>query len=927
MSRNRNKHIITAAMVSAGVIFLTSLSACSKTSSSEALISEAKQYQQKGDSKAAIIQLKNALQKNPDDAEARYLLGNIYNDTGDALSAEKELRKAASLGVDANKTKPGIAKSLLAQGQFQKVLDETQTAPTAKVEADIASLRGNAYLSLGKVREAKESFELALKDNADAPEALVGLARCALFEKDMETATRLADQAAAKNPKNVGVWLFKGDIQRAQGKADAALAAYDEALKVRSGHPMALLAKASVEIGIRKFTEAKADIEAARKSSPENLSVIYTQALLDFSQAKYAAAQESLQQILRVAPEHMPSIFLAGAVQYALGATQQAEQNLKKYLDKNPENLYARRLLISALLKNNQQQQAINVLAPALKGPQQDHELLMLAGQTYMQARDFTKANEYFERANALSPQNAAVHTAMGIAKLQQGENAAAIEELQKANALDAKSPQAGLLLAMTHLRLKEYDKALVALHTLEKEQPDNPLLYNLEGGALLGKNDIAAARKSFEKAVSIQANFLPAVTNLANLDVRDKKPDVAKKRFEDVLAKDGKNIQAMVALSNIALASGKNDEAKTWLDRARTADPQAVQPAQLLITYYLRNGDKQAALALANELAKITPGNADFLDILAQTQFATGDKAGALNTYVKLAVLLPDAAPVQMRIASVYMADKNEAAAAEALKKALRQTPNYAEAQIALSALETQRGNYDEALALARQVQKQQDKSPLGYAMEGDVLMGQKKPALAVKAYEQAAAINNTDVVTIKLHGALLQAGQKGDAEARVNQWLKSHPDDTRVRTYLAEIGIMTQQYKTAIEHLQAVLKIEPNNPAALNNLAWAYDQEKDPRALGLAEKAYQLVPDNASILDTLGWMLVNQGNTKRGVPLLQKAASLAPNSAEIHYRYVLALVKSGDKATARTELEKLLASGQPFSKTEEAKSLMKQL
>ena len=112
-----------------------------------------------------------------------------------------------------------------------------------------------------------------------------------------------------------------------------------------------------------------------------------------------------------------------------------------------------------------------------------------------------------------------------------------------------------------------------------------------------------------------------------------------------------------------------------------------------------------------------------------------------------------------------------------------------------------------------------------------------------------------------------------------------------------------------------------------ALNNLAWIYQQEKDPRALEYAEKANQLAPDNPATLDTLGWILIEQGNTSRGLPLLQKANSLAPDAPDIHYHLILGLVKAGDKAKARKELEQLLASGKSFANIEEARTLLKQL
>jgi Flp pilus assembly protein TadD len=71
----------------------------------------------------------------------------------------------------------------------------------------------------------------------------------------------------------------------------------------------------------------------------------------------------------------------------------------------------------------------------------------------------------------------------------------------------------------------------------------------------------------------------------------------------------------------------------------------------------------------------------------------------------------------------------------------------------------------------------------------------------------------------------------------------------------------------------------------------------------------------------------LVEQGNTSRGLPLLKKAATLAPTESDIRYHLASGLVKSGDKASARQDLDQLLASGKKFADEAEARALLKQL
>src|SRR6266540_1643655 len=81
--------------------------------SPEALLASAKELLAKNDSKAAVIQLKNVLQKKPDTAEARFLLGKILLEGDDAAAAERELRKARDLNYPPGEVNPLLARALV----------------------------------------------------------------------------------------------------------------------------------------------------------------------------------------------------------------------------------------------------------------------------------------------------------------------------------------------------------------------------------------------------------------------------------------------------------------------------------------------------------------------------------------------------------------------------------------------------------------------------------------------------------------------------------------------------------------------------------------------------------------------------------------------------------------------------------------------
>lgn len=907
----------------AALVAVTVLGACS-SESADSLKAQARQYQQKGDNKAAVIQLKNALEKSPDDAQARFMLASLALDMDDPLSAEKEARRALALKYPVEQALPVLGKSLTLQGKFQEALDETDKA---QLNAAILTLRGHALLGLGKSDEAKRAFEAALAQQSGFGDALTGLARLAALEQDWTGGLRLVDEAIAKDAANVDAWQLKGDLLRATGKPEAAMAAYGQVLKIKPSHRTAHLEQAALNIAAKKFDVAQADIDAARKSTPGNFLVAYHQALLDFSRGKMKEAQTNLLKVNQAAPSYKPGVLLSGIVALNLGSLEQAENDLRKYVEWNPDSLQARKALASTLLKSGQGGEAQAILAPALKAATPDVAVLQMAGEAALLVRDFGKAGDYLTQAVKAEPGRAASHTSLGMVKLAQGDRAGGIVELQKALALAPSSMESSSVAVRALIELGETDKAVAAIRTLEASHPASAELQVLKGNAYLAMKDPANARTAFNAALAANAAYFPATAGLVQLDLTAKKPAEARKRLETLLAKDGTSTEALTALAQLEIVQGNTPAATQWLEKASTAHPDDLDVALRLGAHYNATRQPAKAQALLGKFQVANPDNAALLEVLGHAQLANKDAAAALETFGKLASVSPKKANPQIRLASAQMALQNPTGAAASLGKAISLEPDNIQPYMAQAQLAFSQGNASQALGIVRQVQKQFSTSPVGFMLEGDILMQQSNAAAAVRPYEQAFAMTNAGPVLIKLSNALRGTGKDKEAEARIVEFHRKHPQEVMTALYLAEGHIAAKRYPEAMQLLEGVVQQAPDNAIALNNLAWVYQQRKDGRALPTAERALKLDESSPETLDTLGWMLVEQGDLGRAVTLLKKAASTSPKAPQVHYHLAVGLFKSGDKTGARKALEQALATGARFSEAGEAKALLKQL
>ena len=172
-----------------------------------------------------------------------------------------------------------------------------------------------------------------------------------------------------------------------------------------------------------------------------------------------------------------------------------------------------------------------------------------------------------------------------------------------------------------------------------------------------------------------------------------------------------------------------------------------------------------------------------------------------------------------------------------------------------------------------------------------------------------------------------MLAGGKTADAERLSADWLKAHPKDGAFLYYLGDQALARNELAAAEARYRAVLEVQPDNALALNNVAWLLSKQGKPGALALAEKANQLLPDRAPLLDTLSLAQESENQLPKAIDTQKRAIAADPKDLNLPLRLARLYIKSGDKDRARAELEALARQGDKFAGQAEVAALLKTL
>lgn len=913
----------------AALLLLGVLGACSDKSA-ESLVASGKEFTAKKEHAAAVIQLKAAVQKAPDQPELRLLLGKALLAAGDTGGAELEFARCLEARLPPSQVLPSLAKVLVLQQDYKKlVFNHGNTVlPEAAAQAEFQTHLASAWSGLGDRTKGEASIAQALAAVPDYGPALLLRARLMAGKNQFAEAVKLVDGVLARDPKDHNAWQLRGELHNVSGEMVEAEKAFNQALEIEKNFIPGHQALVALRLLKSDLAGARAQAEKLRAFAPAHPMTAYVDANVSYAAGEFPRARTQVQRLLLVAPDNVSILMLAGAVEARLGLVTQAASYFGKVVSFNPELASARESLAQAELRLGQSSKALDTLKPLLLGNSNNARALALAGDAEMRLGNAEVAERRYRQAAKLEPSNVQLQTAAIMSRASTGDPLAAMRELQ---ALSERSKEsfADEALFASHLKRGELDAALAALDVMSKKRPGVAEHLELRGRVLLAKRDFAGARLVFERAYAADPGLFGALSSLVSLDLYEKQPTKAVERLKAVIAARPQDALAMLALAEIRVSAGAPpEEVKQLLADAVKASPGSSEPRLAQISYALKKRLYKEALTFAQDALAAMPGDAQVLDAAGLAQLQAGNTEQALSTFRRLAGALGNSAGPYLRMARAYSSSGDAEKAEVSINKALELEPDSPQAQAALAELLESFGKKRNALEYVRRLKQAKPNRAYLHAIEAGLLVKAKDPEAALTTIREGLAKTQDSDLARRQYSLLVEMKRGSEADKFASNWMKQNPQDAAFEYLMSVQEISKGDYGSAQARLMRVVARYPSNTLALNNLAWVMVQNgKAKDALRYAQRAVQLAPETAALLDTLATVLAADKQIAQALEVQKRAVDMVPEDPMLRLGLGRLALQAGDKTLARAELDRLKALGPKFAGQAEVAKLLQGL
>jgi tetratricopeptide (TPR) repeat protein len=873
----------------------------------EALVPMAQLKARAGDMDAARAMLVQRLEAEPTDLQALAMLLPMLPES------DRPATLARAKQAGANEAMVRLLEMQISGGE----LDQEEIVQQIIAQQDDPLQRELAQVMLfrrtGQHERAEQAMQRAVALSPDNAQVIEIQFNDALIAEDWRKAEQLASRAATLNLDLANGAFFRGRMAAARNQLDEAVAEYRRGLGSREVFSEGWRQLGEVHA---RSGNLEAATEAYRRSieqRPDNVGALRGLAAVMDARGDHAAALRTLRDALNHNVDaELLRLYLGYEQQH--GEAERALQLRQRLAEQNPRDTDNRRnlALLLATLQRHDEAVAVTEKLVADEGLTRNNVTTLasvygIAGEhatgrqmiaDYLQSRgdqaeaddllvlarydlalgDFDAAMQTYRRARASEdPQTRTVTRELADLLFASGRNEEAVPLYR---ALHEERPDdATVALRFAEALLRTGDVA--AAQRIVSQHPNSSEARVLDAVVAMQEDRLDDAQRSLERAVELRPTNTTALVQLAGLLSRTP-PGVARARqlLLGALRNNPDLAEARAALGELHLRQGETADAIREFNTLLSQQPGNAAVRIRLVELYAGQRNLTAARSLLQQARQIQPDEPTWPQLAARIEASAGNFEQAVPPAKRLVELAATPETVAM-LATLQVR-------AEQPREALQTLSGHPEMVSGEPQLQALRG-----WALAASGQQPESQAVFGRAIERSRSMAQVAAVAshmaqaygfsgAIAQLEAAPTPSNPVWVQMALADLEMQNRQFEDAAQRLQAVAGQVTGGDRL-SHHRMLGLalyQSKRYPEARDVYRRVLEMQPDDVATLNNLAFLLvDGLNEPgEGLELAERAVSLVPDNAQIVDTLGWAQFKAGRPGEARQTLERAMRLQP-------------------------------------------------
>lgn len=712
------------------VLLSLTISCSNKQEKKEAHYNKGMEYVAADNTKAAILEFRNAVQIDPKFAKARYQLALAYLKTGDANQSFQQFERVASLD-------PKNTDALLKTAEMYflgKNYKESRERIEKILSTDPEIAQAHALLASIEIKEqnldaAKNAIKRAIQLKEQEPRYHLIESSILSASKDFAGAVRANLKALELEANNITYQNALAGLYLLWGKPEEAEKTFNEMISSFPNRPEPYIELAKFYLNTGKIDAAEESLKNATNKFPDNADLHVVLGSLYQKSNKIALAEEALNHALEKSdkPEDIKAIL--ANFHFETGRYSLAQEEIDEVFKINDNQYLAQLVKAKLLILAGKNTEALPIIDKIIGDFPKWGEAYYLKGQAHLNRGETLLSYNALDKARQYAPNDSKTRTLIAYHLFLKQDFAEAKQEAEQALHLQGNNFQAAILLGKSLLNMGETEKALQFFEAMEQQVPANvEILYN-KAICQIASKELSKAIETLEKTLTINKDYSPALTTLTALLIKQKNYSSGLARVRQQIEKSPNNPDILLFLANL-LKRDKNsqDEALELFRKVQKLAPEAPQPYLMEAQLLVKMGKTKDAIneyrILLTKDPQFTAGHMALGVLLEESD----DHQGAQESYKKALKIDPKFAPAANNLAW-SLAQDDGADLGEALRLAMlakKQLPEDPFITDTLGMVHYKRGSFKLALTqFVFAVEKATDNPTLRYhlalALHGD--------------------------------------------------------------------------------------------------------------------------------------------------------------------------------------------------------------